>query len=96
MNEFLQNLHTLSKNCQLGGVTAEEYRKELVRYSFISNLYSSNIRLRLLENKTLTLDNAFVQASSLEMAQTNVEFYSTIPVDRSGVAAVVGSDSQSK
>ena len=39
-------------------------------YYFINGLYSSLIRQRLLENKTLSLQTAYDQANSLDLAQT--------------------------
>ena len=55
LDEFLQFLRKLSKYCDLKAVSAEQYREELLRDTFINGLYSSLIRQRLLENKTLSL-----------------------------------------
>ena len=78
LTEFLQELHKLSKDCNLRNVTAEQYREELVRDSFINGLLSSLIRQRLLENRQLDLKTAFDQAMSLDLAQKNSEVY-TMP-----------------
>ena len=51
------------------------YRQELIRDAFINGLQTPSIRQRLLENTTLTLDNAFTQARSLELAQKSSEQY---------------------
>ena len=69
LDEFLQSLRKLSKDCNLKAVSAEQYREELLRNSFINGLYSSLIRQRLLENKTLSLQTAYDQANSLDLAQ---------------------------
>jgi len=75
LDEYLQALKTLSKDCNFRQVTAAEYRDEAIRDAFISVLVSSNIRQRLLENKTLDLQAAFDQAKALDIAQKNSESY---------------------
>ena len=44
LNEFLQQLRKLSKYCNLKDVTADKYREELVRDSFINCLSLPLIR----------------------------------------------------
>lgn len=68
--EFLQELHKLSKDCDL--------KNELVRDSFINGLLSPLICQRLLENRQLDPKTAFDQAISLDLAQKNSEVY-TMP-----------------
>ena len=68
LDSFLQKLKTLSKSCKFKSVTAEVYAQEAVRDAFISGMKSQQIRTRLLENNTLTLDEAFSQARALESA----------------------------
>ena len=75
LDEYLQVLHRLSKDCKLTAVTAEQYREELVRDAFINGLLSPPIRQRLLENQKLTLSEAFDQARSLDSAQRNSAMY---------------------
>ena len=62
--------------------TAEQYREELGRDSFINGIASPLIRQRLLENTRLDLKIAFDQANSLVLAQKNFEAYAmpSIPV----------------
>ena len=43
--------------------------------SFINGMSSNYIRQRLLKNTTLTLDQAYTQAHSLDIAQQNSESY---------------------
>ena len=76
LDEFLLELRKLSKDCNLKAVSAEQYKEELVRDSFINGLSSPLIRQRLLENKTLTLDQAYSQATSLDVVQKNSAAYS--------------------
>lgn len=69
-------LHRLSRNCEFKAVSAEQNRQDLVRDAFINGLHSSYIRQRLLENQSLTLDQAQEIARSLESAQMSAEQYS--------------------
>ena len=93
LDEFLQNLHKLSKNCNFADVSVIDYRTEMVRDSFISRLSSNYIRQRLLENTTLTLDAAYAQARSLDTAQKNPEVYTKNSQISSHVAATGELDS---
>ena len=80
LDEFLQTLHRLAKDCAFRPVTAAQYHEELVRDAFITGITSHSIRQRLLENKTLDLQSAFNQACSLDQAQRNSETYDPIHV----------------
>lgn len=73
LNELLQALKQLSGDCNFEAVTAEKYKEEAVCDSFISGLQSSVIRQRLLENKTVQLQDAYDQALALDIAQKNSE-----------------------
>ena len=70
LEEFFQNLHLLSKDCQLRDVTAEEYRNELVRDAFINGIQSHSIRQRLLENNELSVDQVFEKAAHYEQLKS--------------------------
>ena len=76
IDEFLLSLNNLATDCKFTAVTASQNRAAFVRDSFIRGLKYPNIRARLLENDTLTLDEAVQQARSLEQAQRNAEAYS--------------------
>ena len=91
IDSFMQSLEQISKTCNFEAVTAEVNRKQYVRDAFINGISSSHIRQRLLESNTLTMDEAFQQARSLEQAQTQAATY------ESGgglVAALHGNQSQ--
>lgn len=75
IDEFLQNLRILSKDCEFKAVSAEDHRNEAIRNAFICGLNSNHIRQRLLEHDTLTLAKACDNARSLEAAQRNSEQY---------------------
>ena len=66
--EYLQALKTLSKDCTFRNATAQQYREELVRDSFINGLSSAFIRQRLFENDELSVDCAFELADNLDRA----------------------------
>ena len=79
LDDYMQSLRALSKDCQFKDVTALVYTEESIRDAFISGISSQLIRTRLLENATLTLDAAFTQARSLELAQRHSETYKVFP-----------------
>ena len=79
LDEYLQTLKRLSKDCNFQSVTASKYREESIRDAFISGLRSPPIRQRLLENNMLDLNTMFDQARSLESAMRNSESYSVPP-----------------
>ncbi|XP_012557173.3 uncharacterized protein LOC105844754 [Hydra vulgaris] len=85
IDQFLNELKNLSKDCKFTAVTAEQYKSEMIRDAFINGLLSNSIRQRLLENKILDLSSAFDQARSLDVAQQNSNLYSqlTIPTSAS-------------
>ena len=78
LDSFRQALQSLSKDCQFSAVSANEYREEAVRDAFINGLHDSEIRQRLLENRTLDLETAFGQARAMDLARQNSEFYQSI------------------
>ena len=75
LDEFLEELKKLSKHCGFTAVTAETYRSEMIRDSFINGLTSSYIWQRLLENSELSLDRAYEIARTFHTAQKNSELY---------------------
>ncbi|XP_064080666.1 uncharacterized protein LOC135197536 [Macrobrachium nipponense] len=80
LDEFLRELHKLSKDCNFQAVTAEQYRQELVRDEFINGIASAFIRQRLLENKSLNLEAAHSQACTLDLAQRSADAYTSPPI----------------
>ena len=77
VDQFMQTLEKLSKNCEFTPVTAEVYRQEYTRDAFINGLCLNSIRQRLLENNNLTLSAAFQQARTLELAQKQSDSYTS-------------------
>ena len=76
VDQYLQSLKRLAKDCDFQAVTATQARDEYIRDAFINGITSNHIRQRLLENKTLDLNTAYDQALTLEMAQRQLASYS--------------------
>ena len=79
LDEFLQALKTLSKDCNFQSITASKYCEESIRDALITGSRSPSIRQRLLENNTLDWNTISDQARSLELAMRNSESYSSPP-----------------
>ena len=92
LNDFVQKLQGLGKDCSFRPVTAQVYREEMVRDAFINGIISSSIRQRLLENRELTLRDAVTQANTLELAQQNSLAYDVRNNLTRHVAAVTKKD----
>ena len=82
LDDFIRELKRLSSDCNFTSVSAEKHKEEAIRDSFISGLLSHQIRQRLLENKTLGLDEAFSQARTLELAIKNSDSYQVSHEDK--------------
>ena len=82
----------LSKNCNFNAVSAEVYRTEMIRDSFISGLSSNYIRQRLLEKSTLSLTESHNTALSLDTAQKNSEHYHSSQTSQIAAAELVTFD----
>ena len=76
VDQYLQSLKRLAKDCDFQAVTAAQARDESIRDAFINGITSNHIRQRLQENKTLDLNTAYDQALTLEMAQRQLASYS--------------------
>lgn len=76
LDQFLNELKTLAKECDFHPVSAEEYKSEMIRDAFINGLSSNIIRQRLLENRILDLQTAFDKARALDVAQQSSSVYS--------------------
>ena len=77
IDTYIQDLHRLRKYCNFQAVTAEQHRQGYVCDDFISGIQSKDIRQKLLENVSLTMEQIFDQARTLQMAHKNAESYST-------------------
>ena len=68
VDQYLQSLKKLAKDCDFQAVTVIQTRDEYTRDAFINGISSNHIRQMLLKNKTLDLQTAYNQALTLEMA----------------------------
>ena len=75
LDQFLQRLKTLAKECDFKAVSADVHREEAIRDAFISGLASPQIRQRLLEKVSLDLNTAFADARTLDMAEKQSSSY---------------------
>ena len=78
LDDYLQKLKQLAKDCNYRAVNADICRNEAIRDAFISGLQSTAIRSRLLENtseESMTLQAIFNQARSLDIAHKSSERY---------------------
>ena len=75
VDEFILRINKLSQNCDFTSVSAQEYKDDMKRDSFISGLSSNFIRQQLLENRTLIFTEAHEKARSIELAKSNCETY---------------------
>ena len=71
-------------------MTAEEHRSESICDAFISGLSSNSILQRFLESETLSLEQAFKLARTLDLAQKNAENYNNKSFSNPMVSAVKG------
>ena len=75
LDQYLQKLKNLAKDCNFTACTAEVHRDEAIRDAFISGLISPHIRQRLLEKSSLDLKTAFDDAITLDMAERQSHSY---------------------
>ena len=80
LDQFMQKLRSLAKDCNFEDVSAEKNQEDAIRDAFISGISSNSIRQRLLEHKTLNVKTAFDQAKALDFAQQQSQsFVQTTP-----------------
>ena len=77
LDTYIQDLHRLSKDCNFKDVTAEQHRQGYVRDSFVSGIRSKEIRQKLLEDTSLSMEQVFDRARTLRTAHTNAESFSS-------------------
>lgn len=75
IEQFLNALKILAKECQFTSLSLAERTHEAILDAFVAGIASSSIRQRLLENSSLTLEQASSQAQSLDLAQKNATLY---------------------
>ena len=68
VDAYMQELGKLSKCCKFEAVTVTQNKEQYIRDAFIHGINSVHIRQRLLENRELSLTDAYQQAMALEQA----------------------------
>ena len=79
LNNYMNALKLLAKDCQFKTVSTDVYKQEMIRDAFINGIQAQHVWQRLLENITLSLDAAFTQARSLEAVQASSDHYVVNP-----------------
>ncbi|CAI6372729.1 unnamed protein product [Macrosiphum euphorbiae] len=95
IDQYLQSLKILAKECTFKAVSPSQYKDEYIRDAFINGIMSNSIRQRLLENDELSLERAVMQSRALEMAQKQSEAYS-MPVESINHVNTEAEDEQSE
>ena len=80
VDQYLQRLKHLSRDCDYKAVSGDVHRDESIRDVFIRGLRSSAIRQRILESRNVDLAIITDQARSLELAQEQSSSYLISPV----------------
>ena len=76
LDEYIQILKRLSKDCNFTAVNPEQHRQEGIRDAFMAGLMSNHICQRLLESESMNLQHILDKARSLNEAQKNSEEFS--------------------
>ena len=96
VDEFILRINKLSQDCDFTPVSAQEYKDDMIRDSFINGLSSNFIRQRLLENRTLTFTEAHEKACSIELAKLNCETYTCQDTSSRQMCALQKDETKSK
>ena len=76
IDELVLRLNGLSQNCNFVAVNSQAYSDDMKRDSFISGISSTFVRERLLENQTLSFNQAYEKARALKLAeQTSATYF---------------------
>ncbi|XP_063839126.1 uncharacterized protein LOC135088167 [Ostrinia nubilalis] len=76
IRDYVRALKLLAQDCDFHAVTAEQNQNDFMCIAFISGINSQRIRQRLLENLTLSFDDAQNQALTLETAEKSLHSFS--------------------
>ena len=69
INSYMQGLEKLAQSCKFEAVDTKQNKEQYMRDSFINSISFAYIRQRLLENRELSLVDAFQQARAHELAK---------------------------
>ena len=77
VDQFVQKLKSLAKDCEFKTVSAVENANEAIRDALITGIQSSNIREKLLSYYELDLNKAHEVARALELANKQSQSYTS-------------------
>ena len=92
LDSFYQALKQLSLDCNFKSVTAQQYKAEYIRDSFIAGMSSKYMRQRLLEEAELNVDRTYNKARALELAQKNNELFDDSSSSMTSAALDIGNN----
>jgi len=95
LNQYVQVLIQLSRDCSFRAVTAEEHRDEAIREAFIQGIRAAPIRQRLLEKAQPDFAVAVDQARAMIVAHQQAETYGS-PVLMMNAAAAADNQGPSR
>ena len=75
IDEYVNALNQLARDCQFQDVRANDYKDDLSRDAFINGIGSSTIRQRLIEKNDLDFQTAVRKAQVLDRAERQSGFY---------------------
>ncbi|KAL0880953.1 hypothetical protein ABMA27_002114 [Loxostege sticticalis] len=76
IRDYVRALKLLAQDCDFQAVSAQQNQNDFMCIAFISGINSQKIRQRLLENLTLSFDDAQNQALTLETAEKSLQSFS--------------------
>ncbi|XP_072333216.1 uncharacterized protein [Scyliorhinus torazame] len=83
LDEYLENLTLLARNCSYRDVTAEEHMNRQIRDTYVAGVRSNYIRQRLLDNGTTDLWDMVKLATSLEVTYQSLSAFPADPANPS-------------
>ena len=75
IDSYMHGLEKLAQGCMFGAVDAKQNKEQYMKDVFINGISSAYIRQRLLENRELSLVDAYHQAWALEQVQKQSASY---------------------
>ena len=75
IDTYMQELERIAKSCNFQVVTAEENKQQYIHGTFINGINFPYICQRLLESSTLSLEDTYHQARTLEQPQKQSASY---------------------
>ncbi|KAL0839392.1 hypothetical protein ABMA28_016120 [Loxostege sticticalis] len=94
IRDYVRALKLLAQDCDFQAVSAQQNQNDFMCITFISGINSQKIRQRLLENLTLSFDDAQNQALTLETAEKSLQSFSISSNPTSLLNAIPGAEQE--